>query len=146
MAGRTSLTGPVTSCLSVQDRPVIVLCNLKARNMRGIKSHGMLLCASNETHEQVEPLTPPEGAQVGERVFFGLGGPAGQPEAEAPNKVRGLGLMQGSTRSAVVYQSLDLCHNHAAMSEQCTSGCVPRLSRLQRRQVCLGYSLHEVLG
>ena len=94
----------MTSCLPVQDRPVIVLCNLKARNMRGIKSHGMLLCASNATHDQVEPLTPPEGAQVGERVFFGEGGQARQPEAETPNKVRGCGaaiLMQGSTSSAI---------------------------------------------
>ena len=25
-----------------QDRRVLVLCNLKARNMRGVKSHGMV--------------------------------------------------------------------------------------------------------
>ena len=84
-----------------------MLCNLKARNMRGIKSHGMLLCASNATHAQVEPLPPPEGAQVGERVFFSQGGPAGQPEAETPNKVRGCGaavLMQVSTSSAIVQE------------------------------------------
>ena len=115
-----------------------MLCNLKARNMRGIKSHGMLLCASNETHDQVEPLTPPEGAQVGERVFFGPGGPAGQPEAETPNKVRGCGaavLIRGSTSGAVVYKSLDLCHHHAALSEQRTSGRVPGSNRLEQKQV-----------
>lgn len=39
---------------------VVVLCNLKPRNMRGIKSFGMLLCASDEAHENVEPLLPPE--------------------------------------------------------------------------------------
>ena len=48
----------------MQDRRVIVVCNLKARNMRGIKSHGMVLCASDEAHENVEPLQPPEGAEV----------------------------------------------------------------------------------
>lgn len=37
----------------MQDRLVIVLANLKARNMRGIKSHGMLLAASNEEHTEV---------------------------------------------------------------------------------------------
>ena len=55
----------------MQQRQVVVLCNLKPRNMRGIKSHGMLLCASNDAHDAVEPLCPPEGAAVGERVWFG---------------------------------------------------------------------------
>jgi tRNA-binding EMAP/Myf-like protein len=32
----------------MQQRKVVVLCNLKPRNMVGVKSHGMLLCASNE--------------------------------------------------------------------------------------------------
>ena len=65
---------------------MIVLCNLKPRNMRGIKSHGMLMCASNEAHDVVEPLQPPAGAATGERVYFGDDG-ADQPEAESPNKV-----------------------------------------------------------
>eukprot|EP00882_Tetradesmus_deserticola_P012488 GHRQ01013234.1.p1 GENE.GHRQ01013234.1~~GHRQ01013234.1.p1 ORF type:complete len:191 (+),score=103.93 GHRQ01013234.1:87-575(+) len=55
----------------MQARKVVVLCNLKPRNMRGVKSHGMLLCASNDAHDAVEPLAPPEGAAVGERVWFG---------------------------------------------------------------------------
>lgn len=50
---------------------MVVLCNLKPRNMRGIKSHGMLLCASNDTHDQVEPLSVPAEAAIGERVWFG---------------------------------------------------------------------------
>jgi methionine--tRNA ligase beta chain len=52
------------------DRSVIVLCNLKPRAMRGVTSYGMLLCASNEDHSVVDPLTAPEGAQVGELVSF----------------------------------------------------------------------------
>jgi methionine--tRNA ligase beta chain len=48
----------------MQDREVVVICNLKARSMRGIKSHGMVLCASDEGHENVEPLIPPPGCQV----------------------------------------------------------------------------------
>lgn len=35
------------------NREVIVLANLKPRAMRGITSHGMLLCASNDDHSQV---------------------------------------------------------------------------------------------
>lgn len=39
--------------------------------MRGIKSNGMLLAASNDAHDVVEPLCPPEGAAPGTRVWFG---------------------------------------------------------------------------
>lgn len=64
------------------NRNVLVLANLKPRNMRGIKSFGMLLCASNEEHTEVEPLTPPEGAVPGERLRF-CGGEDGEtPEPE----------------------------------------------------------------
>jgi methionine--tRNA ligase beta chain len=51
-------------------RTVLCLANLKPRAMRGVTSHGMLLCASNEDHTQVDPLTAPEGAAVGELVKF----------------------------------------------------------------------------
>ncbi len=61
------------ACILVQNRNVIVICNLKPRKMRGIASNGMVLCASNDAHDQVEPLTPPEGAKPGERVWFGEG-------------------------------------------------------------------------
>lgn len=55
----------------LQGRMVMVLCNLKPRNMRGIKSAGMLLAASNAEHTIVEPLSPPEGAKPGDRAWFG---------------------------------------------------------------------------
>jgi tRNA-binding EMAP/Myf-like protein len=57
-------------CIS-QGRNVVVICNLKPRNMRGVKSHGMVLCASNAAHDVVQPLVPPPGAATGERVWFG---------------------------------------------------------------------------
>ena len=41
----------------LQDRMVVIIANLKARNMRGIKSHGMLLCTSNPDHSEV-PIPP----------------------------------------------------------------------------------------
>ena len=87
-----------TSPPCFQNRPIIVLCNLKPRNMRGIKcrtlpsfkpfvkedcsdlhfplivANGMVLCASDASHERVEPLRPAEGAPVGQRIWFGEGG------------------------------------------------------------------------
>ena len=47
---------------------VVIVANLKPRNMRGVKSAGMVLCASNADHTQVELVRPPEGAAPGERV------------------------------------------------------------------------------
>lgn len=52
----------------MQDRLVVVICNLKPRNMRGIKSAGMVLAASNEAHTEVEPISPPASAKPGERL------------------------------------------------------------------------------
>ena len=50
-------------------RMVIVLVNLKPQPMRGVKSSGMVLCASvSEPNAAVEPLLPPEGSRPGDRV------------------------------------------------------------------------------
>lgn len=54
----------------LQDRLVLVLCNLKSRNLVGFPSHGMVLCASNADHTMVEFVVPPEGSMLGERVVF----------------------------------------------------------------------------
>eukprot|EP00271_Cylindrocystis_brebissonii_P014156 TRINITY_DN35411_c0_g1_i1.p1 TRINITY_DN35411_c0_g1~~TRINITY_DN35411_c0_g1_i1.p1 ORF type:complete len:292 (+),score=76.96 TRINITY_DN35411_c0_g1_i1:229-1104(+) len=91
-------SGPRTICSglvpfmpqeALQDRLVLVLCNLKARNMRGVKSAGMVLAASNAEHTMVELLDPPEGAAPGDRVWFGEEGTAAtQGEAMAPNQLQ----------------------------------------------------------
>lgn len=66
----------------------MVLANLKPRNMRGVKSCGMLLCASDSSHENVEPLVPPQGSVPGDRVWFGNEEDLEQlPEPSPPNKV-----------------------------------------------------------
>jgi aminoacyl tRNA synthase complex-interacting multifunctional protein 1 len=54
----------------MQDRVVLVLCNLKKMKLGGVPSHGMVLCASNAEHTEVEFVIPPEGAAVGEKVTF----------------------------------------------------------------------------
>lgn len=54
----------------MQGRKVLVLLNLKAAKLAGFKSHGMVLCASDDAHEHVEFIEPPADAKVGERVFI----------------------------------------------------------------------------
>ncbi|XP_062090161.1 uncharacterized protein LOC133796595 [Humulus lupulus] len=55
----------------LQDIKVIVLANLKPRNMRGVKSFGMLMAASDASHDNVELLLPPQDSIPGERIWFG---------------------------------------------------------------------------
>lgn len=75
----------------LQDRKVIVLANLKPRNMRGVKSNGMLLAASDAAHENVELLEPPEGSLPGERIWFGSEEDKENQSAPAtPNQVTSL--------------------------------------------------------
>ncbi|GIX74435.1 hypothetical protein CDAR_235242 [Caerostris darwini] len=50
----------------MQNRMVVVLCNLKPAKMRGITSEAMVMCAS--TPEKVEILTPPPGCVPGDKV------------------------------------------------------------------------------
>merc|ERR1719317_64355 len=56
---------------ALRNRLVVCLCNLKPQSMRGVKSEAMLLCASTmgEDGKEVEPLCPPEGSQIGDKVF-----------------------------------------------------------------------------
>ncbi|XP_062846806.1 tyrosine--tRNA ligase, cytoplasmic [Trichomycterus rosablanca] len=70
----------------LQDRLVVLLCNLKPQNMRGIESQAMLLCASVEGEpRKVEPLDPPEGSAPGDRVFVD-GYSSGTPDDELKPK------------------------------------------------------------
>jgi len=50
----------------MQNRMVVILCNLKPAKMRGILSEAMVMCAS--TPEKVEILLPPPGAVPGDLV------------------------------------------------------------------------------
>jgi len=70
-APRTIVSGLVdfVPLEAMQDRMVVVLCNLKPAKMRGIESAGMVLCGSREDPKEVEPLAVPEGSQPGDKVF-----------------------------------------------------------------------------
>jgi aminoacyl tRNA synthase complex-interacting multifunctional protein 1 len=55
----------------MENRSLIVICNLKPRSLQGFKSNGMVLCAAKEGEdgsEKVELLEPPPGAKPGDRV------------------------------------------------------------------------------
>ncbi|XP_072481143.1 aminoacyl tRNA synthase complex-interacting multifunctional protein 1 [Notamacropus eugenii] len=62
----------------MQNRMVILLCNLKPAKMRGVVSQAMLMCASSP--EKVEILDPPSGSVPGDRITFE--GFSGEPEKE----------------------------------------------------------------
>lgn len=66
-------------------RKVVVVCNLKPANMKGVESAGMVLCAQNADKSQVELLEAPGGSSTGERITFA--GHDGPPEAN-PNTVK----------------------------------------------------------
>lgn len=50
----------------MQNRMVVILCNLKPAKMRGVLSEAMVMCAS--TPDKVEVLSPPAGAVPGDLV------------------------------------------------------------------------------
>lgn len=63
---------PYYTLEQMQDRRLIVVCNLKPRNLVGFKSHGMVLCASKTNDDgttTVEFVDPPADARPGDRVF-----------------------------------------------------------------------------
>lgn len=72
----------------LQDRVVLVLCNLKKRTLVGFPSHGMVLCASNADHTAVEFVVPAPDSVIGERVVFdGLDASAvPEPETKVAKK------------------------------------------------------------
>jgi aminoacyl tRNA synthase complex-interacting multifunctional protein 1 len=69
---RVIVSGLVKYCSKEEllDRSVVVLCNLKPRSLKGVMSHGMLLCASDAEHTVVDPVMPPLETSVGERILF----------------------------------------------------------------------------
>uniref|UniRef100_A0A8D2KXK5 Tyrosine--tRNA ligase n=2 Tax=Varanus komodoensis TaxID=61221 RepID=A0A8D2KXK5_VARKO len=82
----------------LQDRLVVVLCNLKPQKMRGVASQAMLLCASSNGELcRIEPLDPPAGCCPGERVFV-EGYESGQPDEELKPKKRVFEKLQADFR------------------------------------------------
>ena len=68
----------------MQDKLVLVVCNLKAAKIVGFASSGMVLAAKAEDGSKVELVCPPENATIGERVF--IDGLSGEPVSSAQVK------------------------------------------------------------
>eukprot|EP00163_Fabomonas_tropica_P031933 TRINITY_DN7797_c0_g1_i1.p1 TRINITY_DN7797_c0_g1~~TRINITY_DN7797_c0_g1_i1.p1 ORF type:complete len:367 (+),score=138.03 TRINITY_DN7797_c0_g1_i1:109-1101(+) len=68
----------------MQNRTVLVLCNLKPSKMRGVESAAMVLCATSPDGATVEFVEPPAGVKPGDRVSFP--GQDGEPLPELPKK------------------------------------------------------------
>ncbi|KAG8955899.1 G4 quadruplex nucleic acid binding protein [Tulasnella sp. 424] len=56
----------------MQDKWLVVVANLKPANMRGVKSYGMVLCASHKDGKDngIEIVDPPKGSKPGDRIYF----------------------------------------------------------------------------
>lgn len=69
-APRTVVSGLVNHVPleQMQNRMVILLCNLKPAKMRGVLSQAMVMCASSP--EKVEILAPPDSSVPGDRITF----------------------------------------------------------------------------
>ncbi|NP_001384328.1 tyrosine--tRNA ligase, cytoplasmic isoform 1 [Gallus gallus] len=82
----------------LQDRLVVLLCNLKPQKMRGVESQGMVLCASSVGEpRQVEPLDPPAECCAGERVYV-EGYEDGEPDDELKPKKKVFEKLQADFR------------------------------------------------
>ncbi|GBC06677.1 hypothetical protein RclHR1_00070044 [Rhizophagus clarus] len=53
----------------MQDRDVVLVCNLKPASMRGIKSYAMVLAATS-AEGKVELVDPPPGSKPGDKAYF----------------------------------------------------------------------------
>lgn len=68
----------------LENRAVLVVCNLKEAKLAGFPSNGMVLCGSSADGSAVEFVEPPPDAPVGERVVCeGMVG-----EIASPNQVK----------------------------------------------------------
>ena len=70
----------------MQGQRLLVVANLKAKNLKGFKSHGMVLCAAAPKPgggELVEFVEPPAGAPLGEVVAYEGLDPGFQPVSAA---------------------------------------------------------------
>ncbi|KAJ2396447.1 G4 quadruplex nucleic acid binding protein [Coemansia sp. RSA 2559] len=55
---------------NMNNRDVVLVCNLKPAAMRGVKSYAMVLCATSPDGNAVEFVEPPKGSKPGDRVYF----------------------------------------------------------------------------
>lgn len=83
----------------MEGQRLLVVSNLKAKNLVKFKSHGMVLCAAMPTEdggEKVEFIEPPSDAKIGEVVTFeGLPTPEPWPQSQVEKKKVFVACMDG---------------------------------------------------
>lgn len=75
--------------------PCLVMCNMKARKMMGVKSEAMVLGVSSADGKSAELLVPPPDAKVGTRVTFEGIASCGLATANQLNKGKGKAALAG---------------------------------------------------
>ncbi|ALC40633.1 CG8235 [Drosophila busckii] len=109
-APRTVVSGLVkfVPLEEMQNRMVVVLCNLKPAKMRGVTSEAMVMCAS--TPEKVEVLSPPAGAVPGDLVH--CEGYVRQPDAQLNPKKK---IFETCAPDLLTNAELVACYKGAAL-------------------------------
>jgi len=132
----------------MQGRKIIAVCNLKPVTMRGVKSAAMVLAASprlkeGETDDHkgpVELVSPPPGAEAGERVCFE--GWEGEPEGVLNPKKKGWESLQpGFTTTAGLEVGFEAGGVEALKGVEGDKGVGVRRLVTKKGGVCTVYSL-----
>ncbi|KAI8906771.1 hypothetical protein EDD86DRAFT_209703 [Gorgonomyces haynaldii] len=71
----------------LQDKLVVLLCNLKPAKMRGVESQAMLLAATSSDGNTVELVHPPQDSKPGEIVFVDRHQGTPEPQLNPKRKV-----------------------------------------------------------
>ncbi|KAJ2708848.1 G4 quadruplex nucleic acid binding protein, partial [Coemansia spiralis] len=114
----------------MQNRDVILVCNLKPAKMRGVLSHAMVLCATSADGETVEFVEPPKGSKPGSRVYF-EGFEDGKPEEQLKPKQKVFetiqpGLFTNDAREAGWYDAAQGFHKLLVGGVVCTTATVAK--------------------
>ncbi|XP_052843612.1 aminoacyl tRNA synthase complex-interacting multifunctional protein 1 [Drosophila gunungcola] len=110
VAPRTVVSGLVkfVPLEEMQNRLVVVMCNLKPAKMRGVTSEAMVMCAS--TPDKVEVLSPPAGAVPGDLVH--CEGYPRQPDAQLNPKKK---IFEACAPDLMTNGDLVACYKGAAL-------------------------------
>ncbi|KAJ2745973.1 G4 quadruplex nucleic acid binding protein [Coemansia sp. BCRC 34301] len=114
----------------MQNRDVVLVCNLKPAAMRGVKSYAMVLCATSPDGNTVEFVEPPKGSRPGDRVYF-EGYEDGTPEEVLKPKQKVFETIQPSlftndTREAGWYDERKAFHKLLVRGQVCTTATVAK--------------------
>ncbi|KAJ2318174.1 G4 quadruplex nucleic acid binding protein, partial [Coemansia sp. RSA 2681] len=114
----------------MQNRDVVLVCNLKPVAMRGVKSHAMVLCATSPDGNTVEFVEPPKGSKPGDRIYF-EGYQDGTPEEVLKPKQKVFetiqpGLFTDDNREAGWYDEQKAFHKLLVGGQVCTTATVAK--------------------